>query len=118
MNEYIFRTHATMKPYNSRYWWIDSDIITEKRISAESVAAALEQYREQVEEKHYITISRNAIRTKSAMYQDKANGEPKQIGYVITGKSEFQRDSGAWVTQYIDLWVEILTVCPTNFEEV
>ena len=109
MNEYIFRTHATMKPYNSRYWWIDSGIITEKRISADNVAAALEQYRD---------ISRNAIRNKSAMYQDRANGEPQQIGYVITGKSEFQRDSGAWVTQYIDLWVEILTVCKTNFEEV
>ena len=50
MNEYIFRTHATMKPYNSRYWWIDSGIITEKRISADNVAAALEQYREQVQD--------------------------------------------------------------------
>lgn len=115
MKEYIFRTNATMKPYNSRYWWIDSGIITEKRIKADSVAAALEQYREQVEEKHYITISQNAIRTKSQMYIDRPDGKPQQIGYVITGKSEFQRDTGAWVEQYIDLWVEILTVTDTEF---
>lgn len=118
MKEYIFRTNTIMKPHNRRYWWIDSDIVTEKRIQADSITAALEEYRKQVEEKHYISISKNAIRNKSAMYVDTKAGEPKQIGYVITGKTEFQKDSGEWSTQYIDLWVEILTVCPTVFEEV
>lgn len=35
MTNYIFRTTTTMKPYNSKNWWIDSGIITEKYISAE-----------------------------------------------------------------------------------
>lgn len=118
MKEYIFRTNATMKQYNHRYWRIDSDIVTEKRIQADSITATLEEYRKQVEEKHHITISKNAIRNKSAMYTDAKAEEPKQIGYVITGKKEFQKDSGEWSTQYIDLWVKILTVCPTEFEEV
>lgn len=38
-----------------------------------------------------------------------------QVGYVITGKTEFQKDSGEWVTQYIDLWVEIITTVETIF---
>lgn len=42
MKNYIFRTTATMKEYNRCKWWIDSDIVTEKRISAETVADAPE----------------------------------------------------------------------------
>ena len=80
--KYIFETNATMKEYNCKNWWIDSDIITRKYIEAEI---------------------------------DSATGEPKQCGYVITGKTDFQKDSGEWITQYIDLWVNILTVIDTNF---
>lgn len=113
--KYIFETNATMKEYNCKNWWIDSDIITRKYIEAETVPAALEEYRKQVEEKHYISISDNAIKNKKPMYIDSATGEPKQCGYVITGKTDFQKDSGEWITQYIDLWVNILTVIDTNF---
>lgn len=42
MKNYIFRTTATMKEYNRCKWWIDSDIVIEKRISAETVADAPE----------------------------------------------------------------------------
>lgn len=57
MKEYIFRTNATMKPHNNKNWWISSDVVTEKRISAENVNAAVKEWAAQVEEKHYITIS-------------------------------------------------------------
>lgn len=40
----------------------------------------------------------------------------KQVGYVITGKAEFDKgDYSGWSTQYIDLWVTILTVVDTVF---
>lgn len=114
---FIFKTTTTMKEYNSRKWWIDSDIVREIRITAENIRAALEQYREIVAEKHYITISDNAIKNKNPMYIDTPNGEPKQIGYVITGKTDFEdRDNYKWSAQYIDLWVTILTVIDTDFE--
>ena len=114
---FIFKTTTTMKEYNSRKWWIDSDIVREIRITAENLWAALEQYREIVTEKHYITISDNAIKNKNPMYIDTPNGEPKQIGYVITGKTDFEdRDNYKWSAQYIDLWVTILTVIDTDFE--
>lgn len=115
MKNYIFRTTATMKEYNRRKWWIDSDIVTEKRISAETVVDALEIWRKQVEKRHYITVSKNAIKNKSEMFVDTDNGI-KQVGYVITGKTEFEdRDNYKWSEQYIDLWVTILTVTDTEF---
>lgn len=115
MKNYIFKTTATMKPYNNKNWWIDSGFVREIRVDAENVREALEKYRAIVEEKHYISISKNAIKNKVPMYVDTASGEARQVGYVITGKTEFQRDSGAWSTQFIDLWVTVLTVVDTDF---
>ena len=68
-----------------------------------------------VDEQHAICISDNALDHKSPMYIDTAMGDTVQIGYVITGKTEFQRNNGQWVKQYIDLWVKILTVINTDF---
>lgn len=116
MKTYIFKTTATMKEYNCRKWWIAGDVVTEKRINAESLKAALDQFAAMVEEKHYITISRNALSNKSPMYIDGAAGEPVQVGFVITGKTDFQDDFGRWRGQYIDLWVEVLAVSHIDFE--
>ena len=111
--KYIFKTTTTMKPYNKDNWWIDSNIISEKRIEANSVKEALSIYRSEVEEKHYITITNNAMRNKSPMYIDTPNGE-KQVGYVITGKTEFEdRKNWKYSNQYIELWVEIIATIPT-----
>lgn len=74
---YIFKTTATMKEYNNKKWWIDGDIIPDMRINADSVENALEIYRERVEEKHYISISRNAIKNKSEMFVDTPDGGRK-----------------------------------------
>lgn len=113
---YIFKTTATMKEYNNKKWYIDGGIISDMRIDADSVENALEIYREQVEEKHYINISKNAIKNKSKMFADLSDGSVKQVGYVITGKTEFDRgDYSGYSTQYIDLWVTILTVVDTVF---
>ena len=50
------------------------------------------------------------------MYVDTQDGV-KQVGYVITGKTEFEdRDNYKCSKQYIDLWVTILTVADTDFE--
>lgn len=113
---FIFKTTATMKEYNARKWWIDSGIVREIQITADNLPAALEQYREIVEEKHYISISAHAIKNRNPMYIDTPDGK-KQIGFVITGKTDFEdRDSYKWSTQYIDLWVTVLTVIDTVFE--
>lgn len=74
---YIFKTTATMKEYNNKKWYIDGGIVSDMRINADSVENALEIYRERVEEKHYITISKNAIKNKSEMFVDLSNGGVK-----------------------------------------
>lgn len=113
---YIFKTTATMKEYNNKKWYIDGGIVSDMRINADSVENALEIYRERVKEKHYISISKNAIKNKSEMFADLLDGSVKQVGYVITGKTEFDRgDYSGYSTQYIDLWVTILTVVDTVF---
>ena len=107
---YIFKTTATMKEYNHKKWFIDANIISDMRINADSVENALEIYRERVEEMHYITIS------KSEMFVDTPDGGAKQVGYVITGKTEFDKgDYTGYSTHYIDLWVTVLTVVDTVF---
>ena len=119
MSEYIFKTTATMKQYNSKKWWIDSGIVREIHVEAENVKQALEKYREIVMDRDYIEISENALRCKNPMYIDTSTGEAKQVGYVITGKTEFEKENyGGWCCQYIDLWVTILSVIDTEFEEV
>ena len=119
MNNYIFKTTATMKEYNSKKWWIDSGIVREIKVEAENVKQALKKYREIVMDRDYIEISENALRCKNPMYIDTPTGKVKQVGYVITGKTEFEdRENYRWSTQYIDLWVTIITVIDTEFEEV
>lgn len=113
---YIFKTTATMKEYNNKKWYIDGGVVSDMCINADSVENALEIYRERVKEKHYIDISKNAIKNKSEMFVDLSDGGVKQVGYVITGKTEFDKgDYTGYSTQYIDLWVTILTVVDTVF---
>ena len=117
MSNYIFKTVTTMKEYNKKKWWIDSDIVPEIRITAGNLKEALHRFRELVYEKAGIEISENAIKNKEGMFTDLPEGA-KQVGYVITGKAEFEdRDNYRWSIQYVDLWVTILTVIDTNFEE-
>jgi hypothetical protein len=96
-----------MKEYNRRKWWIDSDIIREIRVDADNIRAALEKYREIVQERDYISISNRAIKYPNAMYQDTPSGDAVQVGYVITAKSDFDNNGRGWVEQYIDLWVSV-----------
>lgn len=53
---------------------IDGGIVSDMRIDADSVENALEIYRERVEEKHCIIISKNAIKNKSEMFVDLSDG--------------------------------------------
>ena len=113
---YIFKTKATMKDYNCAKWFVDSDIIPEMRINANNVESALFVYRERVNEDSPVSISHNAVKNKTEMFVDTPDGGTKQVGYVITGKTEFDKgDYTGWSTQYIDLWVTIITVVDTVF---
>lgn len=84
---YIFKTTATMKEYNNKKWYIDGGIVSDMRINADSVENALEIYRERVEEKHYINISKNAIKNKSEMFVDTPDGGRKTSRICYHGQN-------------------------------
>ena len=114
--ELHFQNNGNNERIQQKKWYIDGGIVSDMRINADSVENALEIYRERVGEKHFINISKNAIKNKSEMFTDLSDGSVKQVGYVITGKTEFDRgDYSGYSTQYIDLWVTILTVVDTVF---
>ena len=103
---YTFDTTATMKPYNNKKWYICGDIVRRKTIEAKNLSEALKKYQDEVTNKDYITISDTALKRKSPMFIDTVEGA-KQVGYVITGSTDFDDDGRGWVKQYIDLRVTI-----------
>ena len=103
---YTFDTTTTMKPYNRDKWWICDDIIRRKTIEAKNLSEALKKYQDAVMNKDHVTISDTALKRKSPMFVD-VPGRSKQIGYVITGSTDFDNNERGWVKQYIDLWVTI-----------
>ena len=116
--KFQFTTSATMKPHNSKKWWIDSGIIRPVTIQAENINDALKQYQTIVKDRFYVDVSDNAIKHKNKMYIDTKNGETIQTGYVITGSTEFEQDNPhKWITQYIDLWVTI-NILTNPFTEI
>ena len=108
---YRFETTATMKEYNREKWYVDDGIVRPVEVEADDLKTALKEWRETVIDRDYVEISNNAIRNKSPMYVDTADG-PKQVGFVITGKiEEFDNDDySGWSTQYIDLWVSVMRI--------
>lgn len=114
MNTYIFKTNTFMKPYNRKKWWISEDYISEMQIQAINVQEALLEYKDSIKEK--VEISNNALKNKQEFFMDDEYGFSKQVGYVITGKTGFETEDYKYIEQYIDLWIEILTVIDTNFD--
>lgn len=115
---YRFNTDVTMKAYNRDKYWIDRDIVPEIKLSADNLKDALKMYADDVNELACIEISKNALKTKSAMYRDSISGVPKQIGYVLTGKTLIEnRSDDVSCYQYVDLWTEISIVQDTVYPE-
>lgn len=114
LKNYIFKTTTTMKEYNNKKWFINSDVIPEFQVQATSINEALLKYKDYVYKEGIINISDNALKTKQKMYVDTVDGV-KQVGYVITGQTEILCENYKWSKQYIDLWVRIFTVVDTEF---
>ena len=115
MNTYRFETTATMKEYNRRKYWIDAGIVRPVKVQAENVKAALQLYRERVESRDYIQISDRAIKNPAPMFIDQKDGDPLQVGYVITAATDIYRDDGTSTKQYIDLWVDVSRLAPVDW---
>ena len=114
---YNFDTSATLKEKDREKWWMDKDLVRTIELEASSLMEALEKYRQIVNDRTDVQISKNAIQKKQNMYMEiKPGGQSKQIGYVITGSTYFECENGGFVNKFIDLWVEIRVVSYPTFE--
>ena len=115
--QYSFNTSTTVKEKDRGKWWLDNDLVKTIELEAISLCEALEKYRQIVNDRTDVRISKNAIHKKENMYMDiKPGGRSKQIGYVITGSTCFEREDGGFVNKFIDLWVEIRVITYPSFE--
>lgn len=114
---YSFNTSTTLKEKDREKWWLDKYLIRTIELEASNLCEALEKYRQIVNDRTEVQISKNAMQKKGNMYIDRRFGErSKQIGYVITGSTCFQRENGDLVNKFIDLWIEIRVVSYPAFE--
>ena len=113
---YSFKTSAALKEKDREKWWLDYDLVKPIELDASNLREALEKYMEIVNDTYYVQISKNAIQKKEKMFQDIKPGVSKQIGYVITGSTSFEREHGGFVNKFIDLWIEIRVVSYPAFE--
>ena len=118
MKTYLFITLTSVKPNDEKKWWIDHKLVPNMYIQGYNLHEALKEYQKGMEE-YGITISNSALRNKSSMYTDNKDGKPIQVGYVITGRTQFNNSGKGWIDKYIDLWVEIQEIInPFIAEEV
>ena len=115
--QYSFNTSTTVKEKDRGKWWLNNDLVRTIELEAISLCEALEKYRQIVNDRTDVRISKNAMQKKENMFIDRRFGErSKQIGYVITGSTCFERENGDLVNKFIDLWVEIRVITYPAFE--
>ena len=114
---YSFNTSTTLKEKDREKWWLEDDLVKQIELDASSLREALEKYMEIVNDGYCVHISKNAIQKKEKMFQEiKPGGPSKQIGYVITGSTYFERDNVGFINKFIDLWVEIRVISYPTFK--
>lgn len=97
-----FKTCISLKPYNHKKYWIDSDMIPDYR-SVKTFKEALQDYRDFVKCHGFIDISDTALKHPDPIYIDKADGSAIQCGIILTGSTEIEGSK-----QYVDLWIDVL----------
>lgn len=114
---YSFNTSTTVKEKDRGKWWLNDDLVKTIELEASNLCEALEKYRQIVNDRYYVQISKNAVHKKEKMFMEiKPEGRSKQIGYVITGSTCFERENGGFINKFIDLWVEIRVISYPVFE--
>lgn len=117
--KFLFQTTICPKPYNSKYYWIDSKCIPQTAIEAENWHQAMFSFVEFAHE-HGVDITLTALKNRTPMYRDMPDGSFKQIGFVITGHTIVYGDGDDYFTskEYTcEVWVGIQKIDDINFEE-
>ena len=101
---YEIKTRVYMKDYNCEKFFIMSDYVDNVAIDAPSVSAALQLYREKLDNEYGIEISDHAIKNREYIYNNAGN----PCGYAMTGKTLIaDRSANYCGYQYIDVYARI-----------
>lgn len=111
--KFLFQAHVTIHPTHFARYWIDINILPTTTICADTLQEALTQFQE-FAERRGVAISNNAIqkRNRDPLYEDDAQGNPHQIGYMLCAKTDIE---GKRIG--VDVWVKIQKVEDINFPE-
>lgn len=101
---YLFTTTAQVSEQYNHLYWIDSGIVPQTIITAETLKKAISQYVDFAMDKSCMDITKSAVKRKSKMYCDTPDGAI-QTGYVITAHTDINGK-----TIPCNLWVKIQEV--------
>ena len=107
MKEFLFESCTVCK--NPRFW-IDEDIISRKRIYAETIAEACEKYAEEAAFAG-VEISKTQQKRPAKIYIDDKDGNAQQCGYLFKAtKDIYDEERGKWTKCRAEIWAKIYEV--------
>ena len=111
---YNFTYTATPAEHNQDFYIDIRNQHTE--IIADNLKDACNQFAELLDDKWCIRLTKNGIKTASAMYRDRENAAPQQIGYVFNAHTEIEFDNYQWKHRNIMIWTTIQESRYPDFE--
>lgn len=107
MKEFLFESTTFCK--NPRFW-IDEDIISRKRIYAETISEACEKYAEEAAFAG-VEISKTQQKRPEKIYIDDKDGNTHQCGYLFKAiKDIYDEERRKWTKCRAEIWVTIYEV--------
>lgn len=108
----LYQFNFTVTPSQKGYW---IDICNQKQaFSADTLREAVEKFVKFMEEKHFITISKNAQKKPSVMYHERKDGTSYECGRVFKGAIDIDFGDGSSHADYrrkwCDVWTEVYTL--------
>ena len=104
MKEFLFESCTVCK--NPRFW-IDKDIISRKRIYAETIAEACKKYAEEAAFSG-VEISKTQQKRPVKIYGDDKDGNAKQCGYLFKATTDIDdEERGKWTNCRAEIYATV-----------
>ena len=104
MKQFLFESSTFCK--NPRFW-IDEDIISRKRIYAETIAEACKKYAEEAAAAGG-EISKTQQKRPAKIYIDDKDGNAQQCGYLFKATTDiYDEERGKWTTCRAEIWATV-----------
>ena len=104
MSIYLFESCTVCK--NPRFW-IDEDIISRKRIYAETIAEACKKYAEEAAFSG-VEISKTQQKRPEKIYIDDKDGNAQQCGFLFKATMDiYDEERGRWTNCRAEIWATV-----------